>query len=63
ILMHASDSCKQTHLALPTILDQLSAKGYEFVTVSELIQQTEMKSKSIQDQATMMKHLENAVGM
>lgn len=63
ILMHASDSCKQTHLALPTILDQLSAKGYEFVTVSELIQQTEMKSKSIQDQATMMEHLENAVGM
>ncbi|WP_028543545.1 polysaccharide deacetylase family sporulation protein PdaB [Paenibacillus taiwanensis] len=50
ILMHASDSSKQTHLALPAIIDQLRAKGYEFVTVSELIQQTEMKNKTIQDQ-------------
>lgn len=37
ILMHASDSIKQTHLALPVIIDQLRAKGYKFVTVSELI--------------------------
>lgn len=51
ILMHASDTCKQTHLALPAILEHLSAKGYRFVTVSELIQQTEMRSKMIQDQS------------
>ena len=37
ILMHASDSCKQTHLALPAIIDGLRAKGYRFATVSELI--------------------------
>ncbi|MCR8846748.1 polysaccharide deacetylase family sporulation protein PdaB [Paenibacillus sp. SC116] len=49
ILLHASDSCKQTHLALPAIIDQLRAKGYEFVTVSELIQQTELNNKAIQD--------------
>ena len=37
ILMHASDSSKQTYLALPAIIDGLRAKGYSFVTVSELI--------------------------
>lgn len=37
ILLHASDSCKQTHEALPIIIDQLRNKGFEFVTVSELI--------------------------
>ncbi|WEK53772.1 MAG: polysaccharide deacetylase family sporulation protein PdaB [Candidatus Cohnella colombiensis] len=49
ILLHASDSCKQTHEALPVIIDQLRAKGYEFVTVSQLIDQTETKSKTIED--------------
>ncbi|PWI58653.1 polysaccharide deacetylase family protein [Sulfoacidibacillus thermotolerans] len=37
ILMHASDTCKQTHLALPAIIDGLRAKGFQFATVSELI--------------------------
>ncbi|OUM87942.1 MAG: polysaccharide deacetylase family sporulation protein PdaB [Bacillus thermozeamaize] len=37
ILMHASDSCKQTHEALPVIIDRLREQGYELVTVSELI--------------------------
>ncbi len=37
VLLHASDTCKQTHLALPLIIDQLREKGYEFVSVSELI--------------------------
>ncbi|MDG0873736.1 polysaccharide deacetylase family sporulation protein PdaB [Paenibacillus thiaminolyticus] len=63
ILLHASDSCKQTHLALPTIIDSLRAKGYEFVTVSELIQQTDLKSKPIEDKTTMSEHLHKAVGM
>lgn len=44
ILMHASDSCKQTHLALPTIIDGLRAKGYTFLTVSELINSAKGKS-------------------
>jgi polysaccharide deacetylase family sporulation protein PdaB len=34
ILMHASDSCRQTHEALPVIIDSLRKQGYEFVTVS-----------------------------
>ncbi|MNI02494.1 Peptidoglycan-N-acetylglucosamine deacetylase [compost metagenome] len=51
ILMHASDSCEQTHLALPQIIDQLKAKGYEFVTVSELLKQTEVNNKQAEDQA------------
>lgn len=44
ILMHASDSCKQTHLALPAIIDGLRAKGYTFLTVSELITGAREKS-------------------
>ncbi len=47
ILLHASDSCKQTHLALPTIIDQLRSQGYEFVTVSELIAGSEVHSQEI----------------
>ncbi|RNB78868.1 polysaccharide deacetylase family sporulation protein PdaB [Brevibacillus nitrificans] len=47
ILMHASDSCKETHLALPVIIDKLRQQGYEFVTVSELIAGTDMKSKEV----------------
>jgi polysaccharide deacetylase family sporulation protein PdaB len=45
VLMHASDSCKQTHEALPIIIDQLRAKGYEFVTVSELLKQSRVDNK------------------
>jgi peptidoglycan/xylan/chitin deacetylase (PgdA/CDA1 family) len=37
ILMHASDTCKQTTEALPVIIKNLKAQGYEFVTVSELL--------------------------
>ncbi|NGQ97224.1 polysaccharide deacetylase family sporulation protein PdaB [Brevibacillus sp. SYP-B805] len=47
ILMHASDSCKQTHLALPTIIDKLRAEGYEFVTVSELIAGAKANSQEV----------------
>ncbi|MBB6734988.1 polysaccharide deacetylase family sporulation protein PdaB [Cohnella zeiphila] len=51
ILLHASDSCKQTHEALPTIIDQLRAKGYEFVTVSQLLSQTDANGKSVEDKS------------
>ncbi|NEW09624.1 polysaccharide deacetylase family sporulation protein PdaB [Paenibacillus sp. SYP-B3998] len=56
VLMHASDSCQQTHEALPVIIDQLRAKGYEFVTVSELIKQTEVETKPVEDQAMKQIH-------
>ena len=49
ILLHASDSAQQTHLALPAIIDQLREKGYDFVSVSELIAQTEVDGKAVQD--------------
>lgn len=48
ILMHASDSCRQTHEALPEIIDSLKAKGYEFVTVSELISGSKTKIQSVE---------------
>ncbi len=50
VLLHASDSCQQTHLALPTIIDQLQAQGYEFVTVSELLKLSEVQGKDVRDQ-------------
>ncbi len=37
ILMHASDTCKQTVEALPGVIKDLKSQGYEFVTVSELM--------------------------
>lgn len=52
ILLHASDSCKQTHEALPIIIDQLRAQGYDFVTVSQLLSQTETKGQTVEDRGT-----------
>lgn len=48
VLMHASDSCEQTHEALPVIIDKLREKGYEFVTVSELINPTNLKGTAVE---------------
>ena len=39
ILMHASDTCKQTTEALPTVIKNLKAKGYEIVFVSDLLKE------------------------
>ncbi len=39
ILMHASDTCKQTTEALPVVIDNLKEQGYQFVTVSELLKE------------------------
>lgn len=36
ILCHASDSSREIHLALPEIIRGLKAKGFQFVTLSEL---------------------------
>lgn len=49
VLLHASDSSQQTHEALPQIIDQLRNQGYEFVTVSELINHTELKQTEVRD--------------
>lgn len=37
ILMHASDSSKQIHLALPRIIDNLRADGFEITTLGGLL--------------------------
>ncbi|HQD91096.1 MAG TPA: polysaccharide deacetylase family protein, partial [Syntrophomonadaceae bacterium] len=44
ILMHASDSCKQTTEALPRVIDNLRKQGYEIVTVSELLKRGEKEN-------------------
>ncbi|MCL6614599.1 MAG: polysaccharide deacetylase family protein [Firmicutes bacterium] len=38
ILCHASDSSRQIHEALPGMIAGLRAKGYQFVTLSQLVQ-------------------------
>jgi polysaccharide deacetylase family sporulation protein PdaB len=43
VLLHASDTCKQTTEALPVILKELKKQGYQFVTVSELMKKGEAK--------------------
>ncbi|MFE5324558.1 polysaccharide deacetylase family sporulation protein PdaB [Paenibacillus sp. NPDC056579] len=53
VLLHASDSSKQTHEALPVIIDQLRAKGYEFVTVGEMLKQTQVENKAQVEDQTM----------
>lgn len=37
ILMHASDSCKQTDQALPVVIDNLQHQGYQFLLLSDLM--------------------------
>ncbi|GAA0381275.1 polysaccharide deacetylase family sporulation protein PdaB [Bacillus horti] len=48
ILLHASDSSKQTHEALPQIIDRLQQDGYQFVTVSELLAGVKTNIKELQ---------------
>lgn len=62
ILMHASDSSKQTHEALPVIIEQLRSKGYEFVSVSDLLNQAGVKGNEVRDQAWIQKQFETAAG-
>ncbi|WP_270182817.1 polysaccharide deacetylase family sporulation protein PdaB [Alkalihalobacillus sp. CinArs1] len=47
ILLHASDSAKQTSAALPELITQLKKKGYELVTVNELISNANINSKEV----------------
>ncbi|MCH1626037.1 polysaccharide deacetylase family sporulation protein PdaB [Ferdinandcohnia quinoae] len=48
VLFHASDSAKQTEVALPNIIKELKGKGYSFVTVSDLIANTKVQSKKVE---------------
>ncbi|MEN2466568.1 polysaccharide deacetylase family sporulation protein PdaB [Ornithinibacillus sp. JPR2-1] len=48
ILLHASDSVKQTAESLKTILPGLKNKGFTFVTVSEIINQAHAESKIVE---------------
>lgn len=45
ILMHASDTCKQTQEALPVVIKNLKEQGYQFVTVSELLKEAPAKAE------------------
>ncbi|MFZ4454578.1 polysaccharide deacetylase family sporulation protein PdaB [Salibacterium aidingense] len=47
ILLHASDSAKQTGEALPAILDNLKEENYSFVDIEELISQAETDIEEI----------------
>jgi polysaccharide deacetylase family sporulation protein PdaB len=47
ILLHASDSALQTANALPMLWQTISKKGYKNVSVSELISNTDTKSKIV----------------
>lgn len=47
VLLHASDSAKQTAKALPFILEDLRDKGLKLVTISEMIANGEAKSREI----------------
>lgn len=48
ILLHASDSAKQTAEALPSIIDNLNKKRLKFVSVSEMIANANSNTKEIQ---------------
>ena len=48
LLLHASDSAKQTAKALQTILPGLKNKGFEFVTVSELYSQAQSEPNLVE---------------
>jgi polysaccharide deacetylase family sporulation protein PdaB len=37
VLLHASDTCKQTNIALPGIIKTLRTEGYRLVTVQQLL--------------------------
>jgi peptidoglycan-N-acetylglucosamine deacetylase len=47
VLLHASDSAKQTARALPEIIQDIRSKGLKLVTVSELIANGTVESKEI----------------
>ncbi|MBC8078830.1 MAG: polysaccharide deacetylase family sporulation protein PdaB [Gorillibacterium sp.] len=55
VLLHASDSAEQTIQALPVIIEKLKEQGYQFVTVSELIQSAHSDEQEVKDQTPAVK--------
>ncbi|WP_438449111.1 polysaccharide deacetylase family sporulation protein PdaB [Gorillibacterium sp. sgz5001074] len=49
ILLHASDSVKYNQDALPQIIDRLREQGYEFVSVSELMEQSSITTSQVDE--------------
>ncbi|WP_458353695.1 polysaccharide deacetylase family sporulation protein PdaB [Peribacillus frigoritolerans] len=47
ILLHASDSAKQTNKALPELLSELRSKNLNFVNVSEMISNSSASSEEV----------------
>lgn len=47
LLLHASDSVKQTHKALPEIIGKLKSEGFSFVSVGEMIANTQAHSQEV----------------
>lgn len=47
ILLHASDSAKQTKKALPLLLEEIRSKNLNFVSVSEMISNSSARNKEI----------------
>ncbi|HET7578389.1 MAG TPA: polysaccharide deacetylase family protein [Bacillales bacterium] len=47
LLLHASDSARQTPEALPVILEKLKDKGYSFMTVTELLNNADTRSNLV----------------
>jgi polysaccharide deacetylase family sporulation protein PdaB len=47
VLLHASDSAKQTAEALPIIINHIKQKGYGFTTITSIITNAESKSKEV----------------
>ncbi len=47
VLLHASDSAKQTNKALPFVLEDIKKKDLKFVTVSEMIANASTKTEEI----------------
>jgi polysaccharide deacetylase family sporulation protein PdaB len=45
ILLHASDSAKQTAEALPAIIKKIKSEGHSFTTISSMIANADSKSK------------------
>lgn len=48
LLLHASDAVKQTAGALDIILPALTNKGFEFITITEMMHQAKSKSELIE---------------
>ncbi|MBU9710766.1 polysaccharide deacetylase family sporulation protein PdaB [Evansella tamaricis] len=48
VLLHASDSAKQTKEALPQIIAELNEQGFKFTNVSDLISGAEVSTEEIQ---------------